>query len=68
MPQLFYGLLLTILCWLIGVAVASRLIDILFRVAMVVILCPVFIAMAAFPLTREKYSKKAVTFFLSALV
>ena len=68
MPQLFYGILLIILCWLIGVAVATRLIDILFRVAMVVILCPVFIAMAAFPLTREKYSKKAVMFFLSALM
>ena len=67
MPQLFYGLLLMIVCWLLGVAVGFRLIDIMVRVAMVIMLCPIFIVAAVFPLTRDK-AKTAVTFFVSAIM
>ena len=67
MPQIFYGILLNVVCWIIGIIVAFRLIDIVLRLAIVVILCPVFIATAAFPISRS-YAVKAVKFFISALM
>ena len=66
-PQLFYGLILMLICWLLGVAVAFRIIDIMVRVAMMVMLCPIFIALAVFPATRDK-AKTAVVFFISAVM
>ena len=67
MPQLFYGLLLMIVCWLLGVAVGFRLIDIMVRVCVVIMLCPIFIVAAVFPITRDK-AKTAVVFFVSAVM
>ena len=67
LPELLYGLLLMILCWLLGVAVAFRLIDIMIRVAMMIMLCPIFIVAAVFPATRDK-AKIALIFFVSAVM
>jgi hypothetical protein len=67
MPQVFYGLVLMLVCWLVGVAVAFRIIDIMVRVAMMVMLCPLFIALAVFPATRSK-AATAVKFFASAVL
>jgi len=66
-PQLFYGLILMIVCWLLGVAVGFRVIDIMVRVGMVIMLGPIFIVAAVFPLTRDK-AKTAVVFFVSAIM
>lgn len=67
MPQIFYGLLLNIICWLIGIIIAFRLIDIMLRLSLMVMLAPVFIAVAAFPISRG-YAVKGVKFFLSAVM
>ncbi len=67
MPQLFYGLILMIVCWLLGVAVGFKVIDIMVRVAMVILLAPIFIVTAVFPLTRDK-AKTALVFFISAIM
>ncbi len=67
LPQLIYGLIILISCWLLGVAVGFRLIDIMIRVAMVLMLTPIFIVAAVFPLTRDK-AKTAVKFFVSAVM
>ena len=66
-PQLFYGLLLNIICWLIGIIVAFKVIDIMLRVSLVVMLMPMFIAAWAFPLTRS-YAMKGFIFFMSAVM
>ena len=67
MPQLFYGLFLNVICWLVGILVAFKLIDIMLRVGMVVILTPMFIALMPFPISRG-YAMKGFQFFLSALM
>ena len=67
LPEMIYGLILLITCWLMGIAVGFRLIDIMVRVAMVAMLCPMFIVAAVFPITREK-AKTAVVFFVSAVM
>ena len=67
LPQLFYGLILNIICWLIGILVAFKLIDIMLRLAIVIILMPVFIAFLAFPLTMP-YGMRGIKFFFSALM
>lgn len=67
MPQIFYGVLLNVICWVIGIVVAFKLIDIMLRVALVIILAPIFIAVAPFPLSRG-YAVKGLKFFIAALM
>lgn len=67
MPQIFYGLLLNVICWIIGIVVAFRLIDTMLRVAVVVMLTPIWIALIPFPISRG-YAVKGFMFFLSAVM
>ena len=64
---LFVGLTLQLVCWFIGLEVAFQLMDVVLRLAFVLILSPVFIASAAFSVTRE-YSIIACRFFWGALM
>ena len=65
---LLYGIALLIGCWYLGLIVALNLIDIMVRIALVIMLCPIYIALAAFPITRDKYAKPAWDFFLRAIM
>ncbi len=67
MMQLILGVSLTISCWFLSFSISLKIIDIIVRLAIVVMLCPCFIAFAVFPLTRQ-YAQKGLKFFFSAAV
>ncbi len=64
---LIIGFMLQIICWFIGLEVAFQLMDVVLRMAFVLILTPVFIATAAFSVSRE-YSILACRFFWGTLM
>ena len=63
----FVGLTIQIIAWLLGITVCFDLMDVMLRLGFVVILTPIFIATALFPLTRH-YSTVAFRFFLNAIM
>ncbi len=67
LAQCIYGLVMMLCCWSLGISVAFRLIDITIRLSIFILLAPILIALAVFPITRDK-AKAGVRFMVSAIM